>query len=74
MGGFAAWRGGEKGSTSCAELERGKGRRLGGASIWLLTCGVGRPMVAYGAAASRMGGGGVASGGRRRSLDWAGLG
>jgi hypothetical protein len=36
--------------------------------------GVGRPMVAYGAVAGRMVSGGVASGGRRRSLEWAGLG
>jgi hypothetical protein len=56
------------------ELERGKGRWPGDALIRLLTRGVGRPMVAYGAAAGRMGGGGTASGGRRRSLRWAGLG
>jgi hypothetical protein len=31
-------------------------------------------MAPYGVAAGRKGGGGVASGGRRRSLEWAGLG
>jgi hypothetical protein len=35
---------------------------------------VGRSTTVYGVAAGRMGGGGTASGGRRRSLEWAGLG
>jgi hypothetical protein len=35
---------------------------------------VGWPTAAYGTAVGRMGGGGVASGGRRRCLEWAGLG
>jgi hypothetical protein len=62
------------GSRRGAELERGKGRRPGGTSIRLLTRGVGRPTAVYGTAAGRMGGGGAASGGRRVSLEWAGLG